>query len=131
MRNFSKKYNEQVRVEKTTLNQPPTERITNLTRGRPLMVGPVVDEKMRKFLMALFKNSGHISYGITSTTTNVCSAEVKICPLKTLKQHQCWDVVSSKDLHFEGELQQREKWKSLKEQEKNQGSSTISELLTS
>ena len=82
-----KKYNEQVRIEKTTLNQPPTERITNLTRGRPLMVGPVVDEKMRKFLMTLFKNSGHISYRITSTATNVCSAEVKICPLKTLKQH--------------------------------------------
>ena len=60
MRNFLKKYNEQVRIEKTTLNQPPTECITNLTRSRPLMVGPVVDEKMRKFLMALFKNSGHI-----------------------------------------------------------------------
>ena len=58
------------------------------------------------------------------------SAEVKICPLKTLKQHQCGDIVSFKDLDFRGELQQPEKWKSLKEQEKKQGSSIIFELLT-
>ena len=43
-----------MRIEKT-LNQPPAERITNLTWGRPLMVGPVIDEKVQKFLMALFK----------------------------------------------------------------------------
>ena len=49
-----------MRIEKT-LNQPPAERITNLIRGRPLMVGSVVDEKVRKFLMALFKKGGHIS----------------------------------------------------------------------
>ena len=55
------------------------------------------------------------------------SVEVKICLLKTLKQHQCGDVVSSKDLDFGRELQQPEKWKSLKEQEKN---SIILELLT-
>ena len=55
------------------------------------------------------------------------SAEVKICPLKTLKQHQCGEVVSSKGLDFGGELQQPEKWKSLKEQEKKQGSSIIFE----
>ena len=49
-----------MRIEKT-LNQLPAERITNFTRGRPLMVGPVIDEKVRKFLMALFKKGGHIS----------------------------------------------------------------------
>ena len=43
-----------MRIEKT-LNQPPAEHINNLTWGRPLMVGPVIDEKVRKFLMALFK----------------------------------------------------------------------------
>ena len=56
------------------------------------------------------------------------SAEVKICSLKTLKQHQCGHLVSSKD--FGGELKQPEKWKSLKEQEKKQGSSIIFEFLT-
>ena len=59
VRSFLKKYNEQVRIEKT-LNQPPAERITNLTRGRPLMVGPVIDEKVRKFLVALFRKGGDI-----------------------------------------------------------------------
>ena len=42
------------------------------------------------------------------------SAEVKICSLKALKQHQYGGVVSSKDLDFGGELQQPEEWKSLK-----------------
>ena len=49
-----KKYIEQVRIEKT-LNQPPAECITNLTRGRPLMVDLVIDGKVRKFLMTLKK----------------------------------------------------------------------------
>ena len=53
--------------------------ITNLTWGRPLMVGPVIDEKVQKLLMALCKKGGHISYRTASTNTNV-SAEVKICP---------------------------------------------------
>ena len=57
MRSFLKKYNEQVRIQKT-LNQSPVERIT---RGRPLMVDPVTDEKVRKFLMTLFKKDGRIS----------------------------------------------------------------------
>ena len=54
------------------------------------------------------------------------SAEVKICPLKTLTEHQYGNKVSSKDLDFGGELQQPEKWKYLEEQEKKQGSSIIS-----
>ena len=55
VRSFLKKYNEQVRLEKT-LNQAPAEPITNLTRSRPLVVGLTVDEKVQKFLMALLKN---------------------------------------------------------------------------
>ena len=39
------------------------------------------------------------------------------------------NIVSSKDLNFGDELQQPEKWKSLEEQEKKQGSSVIFELL--
>ena len=87
MRSFLKKYNEQVRIEKT-LNQPPAERIINLTRGRPLMVGPVIDERGRKFLMALFRKGGHISYGIVSTTANVFfnrSGELFFKNIKTLR----------------------------------------------
>ena len=43
MGSLLKKHNKQVRTKKT-LNQPPAECITNLTVGRPLMVGPVIDE---------------------------------------------------------------------------------------
>ena len=89
MRSFLKKYNEQVRIEKT-LNQPPAERITNLTRGRPLMVGPVVDEKVRKFLMALFKKGGHISYEIASTTANVLLSRSEDLSLKNIKTRAMW-----------------------------------------
>ena len=49
MGSLLKKYNEQVRIKKT-LNQPPTKCITNLTVSRPLMVGPVIDEKVWKLL---------------------------------------------------------------------------------
>ena len=107
MGSLLKKHNEQVRMKKT-LNQPPAECITKLTVGAPLMVGPVIDEKVWKLLY---------------------SAEVKICPLKTLKQHQCGDVVSSKDLDVGGKLQQPEEWKFLKKQEKKQGSNIIFGLL--
>ena len=48
-----------MRIEKN-LNQPSAARINNLTQGRPLMVGPVIDEKVRKFLVALFRKGGDI-----------------------------------------------------------------------
>ena len=60
VKRFLKKYNQQVRIEKTW-KQQPAERITNLTRGRPLKVGAVINEKVRKFFMTLFKKSGHIN----------------------------------------------------------------------
>ena len=81
VRSCLKKYNEQVRIEKT-----PAQCIFNLIRSRTLAVGPVIDEKVPKFLMALFKKGGHISYGIASTTANVllCSNEdlsIKATPM--------------------------------------------------
>ena len=87
MRSFLKKYNEQVRVEKI-LNQSPAERIT--TRGRPLMVGPVIDEKVQKFLMALFKKGGHIRYGIASTTADVLLSRSEDLFLKNIKTTLMW-----------------------------------------
>ena len=89
VRGFLKNYNEQVRIEKT-LNQPPAERITNLTRGRRLMVGPVIDEKVRRFLMTLFKKGGHISYGTASTTANVLLSRSEDLSLKNIKTTPMW-----------------------------------------
>ena len=81
VRSCLKKYNEQVRIEKT-----PAQCIFNLIRSRTLAVGPVIDEKVPKFLMALFKKGGHIGYGIASTTANVllCTNEdlsIKATPM--------------------------------------------------
>ena len=81
VRSCLKKYNEQVRIEKT-----PAQCIFNLIRSRTLAVGPVIDEKVPKFLMALFKKGGHISYGIASTTAIVllCTNEdlsIKATPM--------------------------------------------------
>ena len=80
-----------MRIEKT-LNQLPAERITNFTRGRPLMVGPVIDEKVRKFLMTLFKKGRHISYGIASTAANVLLSRSKDLSLKTIKTTPMWGL---------------------------------------
>ena len=89
MGSFLKKYNEQVRIEKN-LNQPPSEHITNLTWGRPLMVGPVIDEKVRKLFMTLFKKCGHISYGIASATGNVLLSRSDDLSLKNIKTAPMW-----------------------------------------
>ena len=78
-----------MRIEKT-VNQPPAERIINLTQGRPLMVGPVIDEKVQKFLMALFQKGGHISYGIASTTANVLLSRSEDLSLKNIKTTLMW-----------------------------------------
>ena len=86
MRSSLKKYNEQVRMQKT-LNQPPAE---SLTRGRPLIVDPVIHEKVQKFLMALLKKDGHISYGIASTIANVLLSRSEDLPLKNIKATQMW-----------------------------------------
>ena len=99
MRRFLKKYNKQVRIEKN-LNQPPAERTTNLTRVRPLMVGPAIDEKVRKWHSS--KKVDMLVTELHQQSQMFYSTEVKICRSKTLKQHHCGDVVSSKDLDFRG-----------------------------
>ena len=85
VRSCLKKYNEQVRVEKT-----PAQCIFNLIRSRTLAVGPVIDEKVPKFLMALFKKGGHISYGIASTTANVLLCTSEDLSIKNIKATPMW-----------------------------------------
>ena len=40
----------------------------NLMRERPLMVGPIIDEKVRKFMASLYKKGGHVSRSIAAAT---------------------------------------------------------------
>ena len=46
---------------------------------------------MRKFLIALFKTGGHISYGIASATGNVLLNRREDASLKNIEKHQCGD----------------------------------------
>ena len=89
VRSCLKKYNEQVRIEKI-LNQTPAERIFDLIWGKPLAVGLVIDEKVPKFLMALFKKGGRISYGIASTTANVLLWTNEDLSIKNIKATPLW-----------------------------------------
>ena len=54
------------------------------------MVDPVIDEKVRKFLKALFKKGGNISYGIVSTTANVLLSRSEDLSLKNIKTTPMW-----------------------------------------
>ena len=84
VRSFLKKYNEQARIAKN-LNRPPAECITSLTGSRPLMVGPVINAKVPKFLITLFKKVHILVMELHKQPQIFYSAEVKICPLKILK----------------------------------------------
>ena len=70
VREFLKKYIKQLDAAKRS-NTSPEKRIVNLERGRPLMVGVSIDEKVRKFLMALHRKGGHVSRSIATTAAKV------------------------------------------------------------
>ena len=40
-------------------------------RVRLLIVGPIIDEKVRKFMVLLYKKRGHVSRSIAATTVMV------------------------------------------------------------
>ena len=69
MRTFVKKYGENVKVGKAC-GRSPDRKLKTLMRGRPLMVGPIIDEKVRKFIVSLYKK-GHVSRSIAATTAMV------------------------------------------------------------
>ena len=54
------------------------------------MFGPVIDEKVRRFLMGLFKKGGRISCGIASTNANVLLSRSEDLSLKNIKTTPMW-----------------------------------------
>ena len=40
-------------------------------RGRTLVVGPIIDEKVSKFMVSLYKKGGHVSCSVAATTVMV------------------------------------------------------------
>ena len=53
-------------------------------RGRPLMVGPIIDEKVRKFMVLLYKKGGHVSRSIAATTAMVLLSRTDDQSVKTV-----------------------------------------------
>ena len=67
---FVKKYDENMKVAKA-YGQSPDRKLKILMRGRPLMVGPIIDDKVRKFMILLYKKGGHVSHSIAATAAMV------------------------------------------------------------
>ena len=63
---FVNKYDKNVKVAKAC-GRSPDRKSKALMRGRPLMVGPIIDEKVRKFMVSLYKKGGHVSRSIAAT----------------------------------------------------------------
>ena len=70
MQTFVKKYDENVKVAKAC-GRSPDRKLKTLMCGRPLMVGPMIDEKVRKFMVSLYKKGGHVSRSIAAKTAMV------------------------------------------------------------
>ena len=54
MPTFVKKYNENVKIAKAC-GQSPDRKLKTLMCGRPLMIGPIIYEKVRQFKVSLYK----------------------------------------------------------------------------
>ena len=54
VRTFVKQYDENVKVAKAC-SRSPDRKLKTLMRGRPLMVGPIIYEKVRQFMVSLYK----------------------------------------------------------------------------
>ena len=70
MRASVKKYDENVKVAKAC-GRSPDWKLKTLMRERSLMVGPIIDEKLTKFMVSLYKKGGHVRRSIAATTAVV------------------------------------------------------------
>ena len=70
VRTVAKKYDENVKVAKAC-GQSPDRKLKTWMRGKLLMVGSIIDEKVRKFVVSLYKKGGHVSRSIAATTAMV------------------------------------------------------------
>ena len=49
----------------------PDRKLKTLMCGRPVMVGPIINEIVRKFMVSLYKKGGHVTRSIAATTMMV------------------------------------------------------------
>ena len=67
---YGKKYDENAKSAKPC-GRSPDRSLKTLMRGRPLIVGPIIDEEVRIFMVSLYEKEGHVSCSICVTTAIV------------------------------------------------------------
>ena len=67
------------------------------------MVGPIIDEKVRKFMVSLYKKGGHVSRSITATTAMVLLRRTDDESVKNVDVTTNGKKVCYGELGFEGE----------------------------
>lgn len=67
---LSKNMTKTLNIQKTCRHHLK-KKLKNLKRGRSLMVVSVIDEKVQKFMVLLYKKAGHISRSIAAATAIV------------------------------------------------------------
>ena len=88
VRAFVKKYDQNVKVAKAW-GRSPNKKLNNLMRGRSLMVGLVIDEKVRKF-MVYFIKSGNVGRSIAAATAMVLASRTDGESVKNLFVTSTW-----------------------------------------
>ena len=63
VRGFQIKHLDQIKLAEKR-NRSPEKLIANLQRGRPLLLGNDIDEKVRKYVMTLRYIGGHTTFSI-------------------------------------------------------------------
>ena len=101
MQTFVKKYDKNIKVAKGC-DRSPDRKLNTLMRGRPLMVGPIIDEKVRKFIVSLYKK-GHVSRSIAATTAMVLLSSTDDESVKNVVVRLHGEKVCYRELGFEGE----------------------------
>ena len=69
VRGFQKRYQEKLRPAVRTGRSPEKEIGGDLRRGHPLLVGSLIDEKVRTFPLALRYRGGQVSFPIATSIT--------------------------------------------------------------
>lgn len=59
-------------------------------RGNPLMVWPVIDERVRKFMVSLYKKRGHVRRSIAATNAMVLQSRTDDESLKNMVVSSTW-----------------------------------------
>ena len=102
VRTVAKKYDENVKVAKAC-GQSPDRKLKTWMREKLLMVGSIIDEKVRKFVVSLYKKGGHVSRSIAATTAMVLLSRTDGKYVKNVVVTTNGEKICYRELDFKGE----------------------------